>query len=74
MVTDPNIILSGNRMAAPRLPDVNAMMQTRTAGMENIYDIEQQRADHPALRSSLLGRGEPAPLEAMDEALRANVG
>ena len=44
MVTDPNIILSGNRMAAPRLPDVNAMVQTRTAGMENIYAIEQQRA------------------------------
>ena len=44
MVTDPNIILSGNRMAQPRLPDVNAMMQTRTTGMENIYDIEQQRA------------------------------
>jgi hypothetical protein len=31
-------------MAQPRLPDVNAMMQTRTAGMENIYAIEQQRA------------------------------
>jgi hypothetical protein len=45
MVTDPNIILSGNQMAQPRLPDVNAMMQTRTAGMENIYDIEQQRAE-----------------------------
>ena len=44
MVTDPNIILSGNRMAAPRLPDVNAMVQTRTAGMENIYALEQQRA------------------------------
>ena len=44
MVTDPNIILSGNRMAQPRLPDVNAMVQTRTAGMENIYAIEQQRA------------------------------
>jgi hypothetical protein len=45
MVTDPNIILSGNRMAQPRLPDVNAMMQTRTAGMENIYAIEQARAE-----------------------------
>jgi hypothetical protein len=45
MVTDPNIILSGNQMAQPRLPDVNAMMQTRTAGMENIYNIEQQRAE-----------------------------
>jgi hypothetical protein len=45
MVTDPNIILSGNQMAQPRLPDVNAMMQTRTAGMENIYAIEQQRAE-----------------------------
>jgi hypothetical protein len=44
MQTNPNIILSGNQMAAPQLPDVNAMMQTRTAGMENIYGIEQQRA------------------------------
>jgi hypothetical protein len=44
MQTNPNIILSGNQMAQPRLPDVNAMMQTRTAGMENIYNIEQQRA------------------------------
>ena len=45
MAIDPNIILSGNQMAQPRLPDVNAMMQTRTAGMENIYNIEQQRAE-----------------------------
>jgi hypothetical protein len=44
MRTNPNIILSGNQMAAPQLPDVNAMTQTRTAGMENIYAIEQQRA------------------------------
>jgi hypothetical protein len=44
MRTNPNIILSGNQMAAPQLPDVNAMMQTRTAGMENLYAIEQQRA------------------------------
>jgi hypothetical protein len=43
MRTNPNIILSGNQMAAPQLPDVNAMTQTRTAGMENIYAIEQQR-------------------------------
>ena len=26
-------------------------------------NIRQQRADHPALRSSLLGRGQPAPLD-----------
>ena len=45
MVINPNIILSGNQMAQPRLPDVNAMMQTRTAGLENIYKIEQQRAE-----------------------------
>ena len=45
MQTNPNIILSGNQMAQPRLPDVNAMMQTRTAGLENIYNIEQQRAE-----------------------------
>lgn len=44
MRTNPNIILSGNQMAAPQLPDVNAMTQTRTAGMENIYALEQQRA------------------------------
>jgi len=43
MRTNPNIILSGNQMAAPQLPDVNAMTQTRTAGMENIYALEQQR-------------------------------
>ena len=45
MPTNPNIILSGNQMAPPQLPDVNAMMQTRTAGLENIYNIEQQRAE-----------------------------
>lgn len=43
MAIDPSII--GNVMvpAAPQLPDVNAMMQTRTAGMENIYTLERQR-------------------------------
>ena len=45
MAINPNIILSGNQMAPPQLPDVNAMMQTRTAGMENIYALEQQRAE-----------------------------
>lgn len=45
MRTNPNIITSGNQMAPPQLPDVNAMMQTRTAGMENIYALEQQRAE-----------------------------
>ena len=45
MPTNPNIILSGNQMAPPQLPDVNAMMQTRTAGLENIYNIEQARAE-----------------------------
>jgi hypothetical protein len=48
MVTDPNIILAGNQMAQPRLPDVNAMMQTRTAGMENIYEIEAGRQEQAA--------------------------
>lgn len=45
MRTNANIITSGNQMAPPQLPDVNAMMQTRTAGMENIYALEQQRAE-----------------------------
>jgi hypothetical protein len=45
MPINPNIILSGNQMATPQLPDVNAMMQTRTAGMENIYKNEQARAE-----------------------------
>tara|TARA_R110000868_G_scaffold38676_2_gene135247 strand:+ start:8579 stop:9856 length:1278 start_codon:yes stop_codon:yes gene_type:complete len=48
MVTDPNIILAGNQMAQPRLPDVNAMMQTRTAGLENIYEIETGRQEQAA--------------------------
>ncbi len=43
MPIDPSII--GNIMApqAVQLPDVNAMMRTQTRGMENIYQIEQQR-------------------------------
>lgn len=43
MPIDPSII--GNIMApqAVQMPDVNAMMQNRTAGMENIYKIERQR-------------------------------
>ena len=45
MPIDPNII--GNVMVpqAPQLPDVNAMMQTRTRGLENIYKIETARQE-----------------------------
>ena len=45
MPIDPSII--GNVMVpqAPQLPDVNAMMQTRTAGMENMYKIEAARQE-----------------------------
>lgn len=42
-VIDPSIITSGNQMAAPQMPNFNAMMQTRTAGLENIYNMERQR-------------------------------
>jgi hypothetical protein len=45
MAIDPSIIGNVMAPAAPQLPDVNAMMQTRTAGMENIYKIERQRAE-----------------------------
>jgi hypothetical protein len=62
MQTNPNIILSGNQMAQPRLPDVNAMMQTRTAGMENIYNIEQQRAEQAKAAQK---EQEAAAVEAM---------
>jgi hypothetical protein len=62
MQTNPNIILSGNQMAQPRLPDVNAMMQTRTAGMENIYNIEQQRAEQAKTAQK---EQEAAAVEAM---------
>lgn len=43
MPIDPSII--GNIMApqAVQMPDMNAMMQNRTAGMENIYQIETAR-------------------------------
>jgi hypothetical protein len=49
MAIDPSII--GNVMIpqAPQLPDVNAMMQTRTAGLENMYKIERQRAEDTRL-------------------------
>lgn len=51
MPIDPSIITSGNQMAPVRLPDVNAMMQTQTKGLENIYTLERQReADAAAAR------------------------
>lgn len=51
MPIDPSIITSGNQMAPVRLPDVNAMMQTQTKGLENIYTFERQReADAAAAR------------------------
>jgi hypothetical protein len=62
MAINPNIILSGNQMAAPQLPDVNAMMQTRTAGMENIYKIEQARAEQARVAQK---EQEAAAAEAM---------
>lgn len=68
MQTNPNIILSGNQMAQPRLPDVNAMMQTRTAGMENIYNIEQQRA---AQAQAAQKEQEAAALKALSPAIAA---
>lgn len=61
MAIDPSIILSGNQMAAPQLPDVNAMVQTRTAGLENMYKIEQQRAE----------QAKAAQKEQEEEALQA---
>jgi len=66
MQTNPNIILSGNQMAQPRLPDVNAMMQTRTAGLENIYNIEQQRAEQAKVAQK---EQEAAQEDAMIKAL-----
>lgn len=48
MPIDPNIPLSGNQMAPVQLPDVNAMMQTRTAGLENMYNIGRQQQQDAA--------------------------
>lgn len=66
MAIDPSII--GNVMvpAAPQLPDVNAMMQTRTAGMENIYKIERQRqADAAAAQEAAAADQEAATIKAL---------
>lgn len=68
MAIDPNIILSGNQMAQPRLPDVNAMMQTRTAGLENIYNIEQQRAEQARVAQK---EQEAEALKALSPAIAA---
>lgn len=43
MAIDPSIIGNVMAPAATQLPDVNAMMQTRTAGLENVYKIETAR-------------------------------
>lgn len=68
MQTNPNIILSGNQMAPTQLPDVNAMMQTRTAGLENIYDIEQARAEEAKAAQK---EQEAAALKALSPAIAA---
>jgi hypothetical protein len=62
MRSNPNII--ANAMLPPQvdLPDINAMMQTRTAGMENIYKIEQQRAEQQRVAQQ---EQEAAAIEAM---------
>ena len=49
MRSNASIISNGMLMPAPELPDVNAMMQTRTAGLENMYKIERQRAEDTRL-------------------------
>ena len=48
MPINPSII--GNVMVpqAGQMPDVNAMMQTQTQGMENIYKIETARQEQAA--------------------------
>lgn len=66
MAIDPSIILSGNRMAPVEMPDVNAMMQTRTAGLENMYKIEQQRkADAAAEQKDQAAAQEAATIKAL---------
>lgn len=66
MAIDPSIILSGNRMAPVEMPDVNAMMQTRTAGLENMYNIEQQRkADAAAAQKDQAAAQEAATIKAL---------
>lgn len=43
MAIDPSIIGNVMAPAVPQLPDVNAMMQTQTRGMEKMYGMERQR-------------------------------
>lgn len=72
MAIDPSII--GNVMvpAAPQLPDINAMMQTRTAGMENIYKLERQRqADALAMQDRAAKQQAEAAQMQEAEAMRA---
>lgn len=62
MPIDPSIPLSGNALAPVQLPDFNAMTQTRTAGLENMYKIERQRSEDAAAQAK-------AQQEALVEAL-----
>lgn len=71
MAIDPGII--GNVMVpqAPQLPDVNAMMQTRTAGLENIYKIEtarqqQAKADAKAREDAAIDALIPAYVHGLE--------
>jgi hypothetical protein len=61
MRSNPNIIANAMLPQPVQLPDVNAMMQTQTAGMENIYAIEQQRAE----------QAQAAQKEQQDAAMKA---
>ena len=55
-----------DRAPVPRLPGTSAgdVVPDPGGGLHAVQsNIQQQRADHPALRSALLGRGEPAILD-----------
>ena len=71
MRSDPNIIANAMLPAAPQLPDVNAMMQTRTAGLENMYNLDRQQQSDAAAQQ---GAQEDAIVKAMTPAYAAALG
>jgi hypothetical protein len=71
MRSDPNIIANAMLPAAPQLPDVNAMMQTRTAGLENMYNLDRQQQSDAAAQQTAQ---EDAIIKAMTPAYAAALG
>ena len=72
MPLDPSIISNAFANAANNMPDMNALMQQRAQGAQNIYQIERQRqadavAEQEAMQAETLQALSPAVAAAFED-------